>query len=328
MIGFHCSHEAYSPAALLALATLAEQAGFGGVMCSDHFHPWLQEEGHSGFAWAWLGAALARTHLSCGVVNCPLFRYHPVVIAQAVMTLCELFPGRFWLAVGTGEYLNESLMGEAWPQKSERRAKLEEAISIMRALWQGETVTMKGAFYTVFNAKLYAKGVTPPLLLGAALTADTAQWAGSWADGLITTVHPVEEQKKLISAFYKGGGEHKPLYLQALHAYAPTQEQAEQEAWQRWRHVALETEELADLKSPQAFAKATRKVRPEALSPHIRMSGDLAQHQAWLEEYRSLGFSHIYLYNAAADQRSMIEDFGKEILPHFKKGEQSSCWNG
>ena len=152
--GYHGSHEQHAPSKLLEYVRLAEQAGFTAAMCSDHFHPWIERQGQSGFTWSWLGAALQATRLTFGCVNAPGWRYHPAIIAQAVATLCEMYPERFWLAVGSGEALNEHITGERWPVKSERDERLIECVTVMRKLWAGETVTHHGRI-VVEEAKLY-----------------------------------------------------------------------------------------------------------------------------------------------------------------------------
>src|ERR687894_2432757 len=144
VVGLHCSHEQIPPSRLLEHAKHAEAAGFGAIMSSDHFSPWSERQGESGFAWSWLAAAMATTSLPFGVVNAPRQRYHPAIIAQAAATLSEMFPGRFWLAVGSGEALNEHITGERWPSKPERNARLLECVKLMRALWKGETVSHHG----------------------------------------------------------------------------------------------------------------------------------------------------------------------------------------
>src|SRR4051812_46503482 len=163
-IGYHCSHEQFSPGELLGYVRRAEQAGFRAAMCSDHFHPWLPEQGQSGFAWAWLGAALQATTLPFGAVNAPGQRYHPAIIAQAAATLAEMFPERFWLALGTGQLLNEHVTGDPWPEKPERRARLKEAVGVMRALWAGETVVHDG-LVRVREARLYSRPASPPRVI-------------------------------------------------------------------------------------------------------------------------------------------------------------------
>src|SRR4051812_12849148 len=139
IIGYHFSHEQYPPSELLRYSRMAQEAGFGAGMCSDHFHPW-SEAGQSGFAWSWLGAALEATNFSFGVVCAPGQRYHPALIAQATATLAEMYPGRFWCAFGSGQNLNEHITGSGWPDKATRQARLQESVEIVRALWAGETV--------------------------------------------------------------------------------------------------------------------------------------------------------------------------------------------
>src|SRR4051812_39172788 len=202
--GFHASHEQFTPRDLLDWTRLAEQAGFDCAMSSDHFHPWSERQAQSGFAWSWLGAALQATALPFGVVNAPGQRYHPALIAQASATLAQMFPGRFWVALGTGQYLNEHINGDPWPPKPERQARLKEAVAVIRALWAGETVNHETPWFRVRDARLYTRPETPPRIFGAAITEDTARWAGGWADGLITVGKEPENLRKLIDAFREG----------------------------------------------------------------------------------------------------------------------------
>src|SRR5918997_4266599 len=160
VIGLHCSHEQIPPSRLLMHVREAEAAGFGAAMSSDHFSPWSERQGESGFAWSWLGAAMEATRLPFGVVNAPGQRYHPAIVAQAAATLCELFPGRFWMALGTGEASNEHITGDRWPAKAERRARLGEAVAVIRALLAGETVSHDG-LVKVDRAKLWTLPAEP-----------------------------------------------------------------------------------------------------------------------------------------------------------------------
>ena len=177
-IGYHASHEQFAPSELLRLVGLAERAGFDCAMSSDHFRPWGTAQGQSGFAWSWLGAALQATRLPFGVISAPGYRYHPAILAQAAATLAEMFPGRLWLALGSGQRLNEDLTGVAWPDKPERNARLRECADVVRALLAGETVTHRGRV-TVVEAKLYSRPERPPPLLGAAVTEATAEQVGA-----------------------------------------------------------------------------------------------------------------------------------------------------
>src|SRR5918993_1360234 len=189
VLGFHASHEQIHPAILLDAVRVAEQVGFTGAMCSDHFSPWSSRQGHSGFAWSWLGAGLQATRLPLGVVNAPGQRYHPAIIAQAAAPLTAMYPGRFWVALGTGEASNEHITGAGWPRKSVRNARLKECVDVMRALFAGEEVNHDG-LVTVDRARLWTRPEQPPPLLGAAVSVETARWVAGWADGLITVNQP------------------------------------------------------------------------------------------------------------------------------------------
>lgn len=316
-IGYHCSHEQFAPSELLGYARRAEQAGFRAAMCSDHFHPWSDRQGQSGFAFAWLGAALQATALPFGVVNAPGQRYHPAVVAQAAATLAEMFPGRFWLALGSGQLLNEHVTGDRWPRKGERRERLTECVAVMRALWAGETVTHDG-LVTVKEAKLYTRPAQPPLVIGAAVSAETAEWVGSWADGLVTVFKPAAELKRVVEAFRRGGGGGKPMYLQAQTSYARTDDEARRAAFDQWRQVGLDSDTLTELATPADFDRETAKLTPEDLDTKVRISADLKQHVAWIEEYLALGFEQVYLHQTGRDQERFIDAFGEKVLPTIR----------
>ena len=316
-IGYHASHEQYAPSELLTHVRHAADAGFEAAMCSDHFHPWTREQGQSGFAWAWLGAALQATPLSFGVVNAPGYRYHPAIIAQAAATLAELYPDRFWLAIGSGEWLNEHITGERWPPKEERNQRLRECADVMRALWAGETVTHRG-LVRVEDARLYTLPKQPPLLVGAALTPATAEWLGGWADALVTTSQPPDAMRRIIDAFSRGGGADKPMFLQVQLGYARTEEEAWRDAHGQWRSLMAGSAVLANLRNPAEFEEIGRFVRRADLEGHVRVSTDLEQHIAWLRHDAELGFERIYLHNVSREQARFIDDFGSRVLPALR----------
>jgi coenzyme F420-dependent glucose-6-phosphate dehydrogenase len=315
-IGYHASHEQYAPSELLRLVRRAEQAGFQSAMCSDHFHPWGEKQGHSGFAWSWLGAALQATSLSFGVVTVPGgWRYNPAIIAQAAATLAEMFPGRFWIAPGSGELLNEGITGERWPPKAERNARLRDACDVIRALWRGETVTHRG-LVTVEEARIYSLPKEPPKIVGAALSPETAEWLGEWADGMITVVGPRESMRKMIDAFRRGGGEGKPIYLQAQLSYAKTEEEALRGAWEQWRTVKLPSPVLSDLRLPAQFDAIGEGVRPDEVREKMRVSASIQQHIDWLAEDVEMGFEEINLHCVHREQQErFIDVFGERVLP-------------
>ncbi len=313
-IGYHASHEQYRPSSLLSYVQAAEAAGFACAMCSDHFAPWSDAQGQSGFAWSWLGAALQATRLAFGVVNAPGQRYHPAIVAQAAATLSEMYPDRFWLAVGSGQNLNEHITGERWPTKEERNERLLEAAEVMRALWKGEEVTHYGHF-VVEQAKLYTRPLTPPKLFGAAITPETAEWVGSWADGLITIGKPIEELQEVVDAYRSGGGEGKPMLLQVQLSYAPSDEEAREAAFEQWRTNIFDSPVLADLRTPAAFDAAAEFVRPDDMQGPVRISADTEQHVDWLLQELELGFSEVYLHNVHRSQEAFVRDFGERVLP-------------
>ena len=221
VIGFHCSHEQINPAQLLKDVQQAEQAGFTAGMSSDHFSPWSERQGESGFAWSFLGAALATTRLPFGVVNAPGQRYHPAIIAQAIATLAEMFPGRFWAALGSGEASNERVTGEVWPRKEIRDQRLVECVDVIRRLLEGEEVSHEGLVH-VNRARLWTLPETVPALVGPAVTPGTAARHAAWADGLITVNQPRETLQKVLDSYRQPGAEAPPAFRSTSAGRLPT----------------------------------------------------------------------------------------------------------
>ncbi|MCC7364807.1 MAG: TIGR03885 family FMN-dependent LLM class oxidoreductase [Dehalococcoidia bacterium] len=315
-VGYHASHEQFAPGELLGLVREAEAAGFAAAMCSDHLAPFSERQGQSGFAWAWLGAALAATNLGFGTVNAPGQRYHPVIIAQAVATLAEMFPGRFWVALGSGQYVNEHVTGERWPAKPERNERLLECVQVIRALLAGETVSCSG-HVRVSEARLWSLPAVPPAIVGAAITPETAAWVASWADALITVYQPEGKLAEVVGAFRGAGGAGKPVYLQAQHAFAPTEELALAGAHDQWRQSVLTSRAMAELRAPAQIDDASATARPEDVAKRVRVSADPAVHAAWLAEYAELGIDTVYVHNVTRYQREFIAAFGRDVLPRF-----------
>jgi coenzyme F420-dependent glucose-6-phosphate dehydrogenase len=318
-IAYHCSHEQFKPSTLLKYVQMAEQAGFNAATSSDHFYPWSEHQGESGFAWSWLGAALQATRsLTFGVVNAPGQRYHPAIIAQASATLAEMYPERFWIALGTGQAMNEHITGTHWPAKEERNARLLECATIIRQLWKGEKVNHRGRV-VVEEAQLYTRPEKPPLMVGAALTEKTAEWVGTWADALITVSKPKKELQKMIDAFYRGGGEGKPLHLKVQLSYAKTEKEAKEGAFQEWKSNIFESHLLSELIHPKQFDAAAVYVKPEDLYQHVNISASLEQHLDWIKDYMDLGFSVISLHNVNRGQEQFMRNFGEKVVPALLK---------
>ncbi|MBA3801055.1 MAG: TIGR03885 family FMN-dependent LLM class oxidoreductase, partial [Geodermatophilaceae bacterium] len=262
IVGWHASHEQIAPSRLLEAVRLADELGFDAGMSSDHFSPWSERQGESGFAWSWLGAAMASTAMPFGIVHAPGQRYHPAIIAQAVATLAEMFPGRLWVALGTGEASNEHITGAGWPEKGTRTARLLECVDVIRALLGGDEVSHHGLI-EVDRARLWTLPETPPPLIGAAVTAETAALVGGWADGLVTVNQEPSALERVIGAFREGGGVGKPAYLQVHVSWAPSQEEALAIAHDQWRTNVFSPPLCWDLDQPSHFDAAATFVRPD-----------------------------------------------------------------
>lgn len=313
-VGYHASHEQKSPRALLEYTRRAEEAGFDAAMCSDHFHPWSERQGESGFAWSWLGAALQATALSFGTVCAPGYRYHPAIIAQAAATLQQMYEGRFWLALGSGEALNEHITGDPWPNKDERNARLEECAQVIRRLLAGERVDHDG-LVRVADARLYTRPTSPVPLYAAALTPETAEWAAGWADGLITAAPDADTAAELMEAFRRGGGAGHPVLIQLTVSYANSEEQAIAAAHDQWRQLNLEPPELGNLPSPAAFDAATAEIPPERTAQGLLTSPDPGDHVRLLRSFAETGVDAVYVHNVSLEEDGFIDLYREHVLP-------------
>ncbi|CAN5767956.1 MAG: TIGR03885 family FMN-dependent LLM class oxidoreductase [Actinomycetota bacterium] len=311
--GFHASHEQAAPGTLLTAVQEAERAGFQMAMCSDHIAPWSERQGHSGYAWSWLGAALATTELEFGCVTAPGQRYHPAVVAQKIATLATMFPGRFWTALGSGEASNEHITGDRWPAKEERTRRLEECVDVIRRMLAGEEVTHEG-LVRVDRARLWDRPDQTPALIGPVVTVESAARVAGWADGLITINAPHERLRQIIDA-YRGAGGGGPLVLQVHLSWAPTQAEAEGIAYDQWRSNVFADPVCWDADSPQAFDAMAEHVGMASVQQAVRVSSDLGQHREWLAEYADLGFEDVYLHHVGQDQQAFIDAFGAHVLP-------------
>ncbi|MEV4066366.1 TIGR03885 family FMN-dependent LLM class oxidoreductase [Nonomuraea dietziae] len=307
--GFHASHEQVSPRALLDAVAAAEEAGFGAAMSSDHFSPWSERQGESGFAWSWLGAALERTSLPFGIVNAPGQRYHPAIIAQAIATLASMYPGRFWAALGSGEASNEHITGAPWPRKQVRNARLRECVEVIRALLAGEEVTHEG-LVTVDRARLWTLPAEAPHLVGAAVSEETARWCAEWADGLITVGGP---QAESVARAYREAGGRGPLRVQVHLSWAPTEEEALRLAHDQWRSNVFPPPVCWDLDRVELFDIVSRDVPPEKVAEVVHVSADVGRHAELLHSYAEQGFDEIFLHHVGQEQRPFIEAFAEIV---------------
>ena len=315
-IGYHASHEQFAPEDLLTYARRAEEHGFDGVLSSDHLQPWSERQGEAGFAWSWLGAAMQATSTTFGVVNAPGYRYHPAVVAQAAATLSKLYPGRFWLSVGSGELLNEHVTGEKWPAKPERNARLEECVDVMRRLWDGETVDHHG-HVTVEEATLYCRPDEPPKVIGAALSEETARWLAEWADGMVTIGTPNHERlERRVEAFRERAPD-KPVYVKVQLSWDEDEESALEGAYDQWRTNCVPGPVTENLRTTEQFDAVGETVTEDQVRGNVRVSADVDRHLEWLREDLSLGVDRVFLHNVNRKQEAFIERFGEDVLPRL-----------
>ncbi|QNO38211.1 TIGR03885 family FMN-dependent LLM class oxidoreductase [Protaetiibacter sp. SSC-01] len=318
VVGFHASHEQAPPSELLEAVQRAEEVGFDAAMCSDHWAPWSERQGHSGYSWSWLGAALATTRLPFGVVTAPGQRAHPAIVAQAIATLGELFPGRFWAALGSGENVNEHITGDPWPDKPFRDARLDESADIIRRLLGGETVDADGTV-RVHEARLWSVPEVAPRLFGAAIGPQTAARLAGWADGLITAVQEPDALRAVIAAYRDAGGR-GPVALQVHYSWAETDDEALAIAHDQWRHGILTPPALWDIATPEEFDRRSDHAAPDDTAGHVFVSSDPEAHLERLLSLAELGFDELYLHHVGRAQEPMLTVFGREVLPALKEG--------
>jgi coenzyme F420-dependent glucose-6-phosphate dehydrogenase len=312
-LGYALSCEEHRPNDLVRYARIAEKSGFPFALISDHFHPWLDEQGQSPFVWSVVGAIAQETkRLRLGTgVTCPLIRIHPAIVAHAAATCGALMQGRFFLGVGSGENLNEHVTGARWPFDDERQDMLEEAIEVIRQLWQGGYQTHRGRFYRVEKARLYTLPDEAPEIMVAAGGPRAAELAGRVADGLITTA----PEKQLISAFEEAGGKGKPKYGQATVCWAESEDEAIRIAHRWWRNAAVDL--TTDLATPDEYAKACSTVRPDDVAGKIVCGPDPELHLRLIREFAQAGFDYVYVHQVGPDQEGFFQFYEREILPRL-----------
>lgn len=316
LIGYHASHEQFAPDALLDLVRRAEAAGFAAAKSSDHFHPWSERQGQSGHAWTWIGAAMQATALPFGLITAPGYRHHPANVAQAAATVGAMFPGRFWLALGSGEAINEAILGEYWPDKAERNARLAECVQVIRALLAGGEVTHRGRV-TLVEARLYSLPAVPVPLFGAAVGAETAARAGAWADGLLTVGGDPQDVARVVAAFRDGGGAGKPVHIQHALSWAPTEAGALAEAMHQWAPVVAGGEVNWDLRRPADFDRIARLADADAVRACVAVSADPGWHAGRIAALAELG-DCVHLHCVGRNQREFIDTFGRDVLSRLR----------
>jgi G6PDH family F420-dependent oxidoreductase len=312
-IGYKLSSEERTPAELVRHAQAAESSGFTFALISDHFHPWTDRQGQSPFVWGVLGAiAQATRRLVVGTgVTCPTVRMHPAIVAHAAATAAALMPGRFFLGLGTGENLNEHIVGQGWPETAVRQSRLEEAIEVIRLLWSGETVSHHGKHYTVENARLYTLPEKPPPIMLAAGGPRTAEMAARLADGLVGT----SAEADLIQQFERAGGRDKPRYGEVSVCWAEDERTARRTAREIWPTAALASALSWELPLPQHFEAAAELVTEDQVAESITCGPDPDRHVQAIRKYIEAGYDHVCVHQIGPRQDEFLRFYQQRVIP-------------
>ncbi|WP_405145125.1 LLM class F420-dependent oxidoreductase [Sphaerisporangium sp. NBC_01403] len=312
--GYFLSSEEHGPRELVRQAKLAERAGFEGLWISDHYHPWLDEQGQSPFVWSVIGAVAEATSLPITTaVTCPLVRIHPAVIAQAAATSAVISEGRFRLGVGTGEALNEHIIDTRWPPAAERLEMLEEAVELMRRLWTGELVTHRGTHYKVDTARLYTLPDQPPVYISG-FGDKSVELAGRIADGYICTGPDAE----LVNRFHSSGGEGKPVQGGLKVCYAEDAAQARKTVHRLWPTQGIKGEASQLLPLPRHFEQLAEIVSEEDATASTPCGPDPEAHLKAIKQYVDAGFDELYISQIGPDQDAFFDFYAREVLPHVR----------
>jgi coenzyme F420-dependent glucose-6-phosphate dehydrogenase len=328
-IGYAAMLEQFHPTEAVALSALAEQHGFTGVMAADHFQPWVPQQGQSAFVWEVLAALGERTKGDFGPgVTAPTFRWHPAMVAQASATLGAMYPGRHWLGLGSGEALNEHIVGGYWPEAPERINRMFEAIEIINKLFTasiaGKDVKHSGQFYKLESTRLWTMPEVAPEILVATAGPVTAKRAGRHVDGLITVGAPLAKIEGLFAKFEEGAREAgkdpstMPRVLQLHMSWAETDEIALVNAMTEWPNGGMKFPK-GDIRSPFELEQMAKLVRPEDFEGRLVISSDPDVHRAYIQSFIDLGFDRVYLHNVGRNQREWIEVFGRDVLPKLHR---------
>ncbi len=314
-LGYAISTEEHTPLALVRNARRAEEVGFTFALISDHFHPWINQQGQAPFVWTILGAIAHVTKtMQIGTgVTCPIIRYHPTLIAQAAATVAALMPGRFFLGLGTGEALNEHILGDHWPITSVRQEMLEESVQLIRQMWEGKEVSFWGEFYTVENARIYTlPDQLPPIYIAASGTA-SAELAGEIGDGFITT----KPDADLIKTFEESGGKEKTKIGQMKVVWAKSESEALDTLYTHWPIETLPGALHSDLSTPAHFEAAAKLVKKEDMAGTMPLGPDPKRHIDQIQKVIDSGCDKVYIHQIGTDQEGFFNFYQKEIFPYF-----------
>lgn len=322
-LGYSLSSEEHAPGDLVRQAQCAEAAGFDFALISDHYHPWIDRQGQSPFVWCVIGAiAPATRSLRLGTgVTCPLIRIHPAIIAQAAATAAALMPDRFFLGLGTGENLNEHILGDHWPPAEVRLAMFEEAIQIIRELWRGEYCNYFGRYYTVEEARLYTRPEQPPPIYIASSGKRAATIAGTHGDGLIG----LAPNSDLIAQFRSGGGHGKPCYGHITVCWANTRQEAQRLAHEMWPNAALGGNLSQEIKTPKLFQQAVKTLREEDVAETVICGPDPDPYLQRIHDFETAGYDHLYFHQVGPDQEGFVKFFERDLAPKISAGRSEAA---
>src|SRR6266496_273813 len=302
--GYTLSTEEHNPKDLVAAAVRAEESGFDFLGISDHFHPWTRAQGQSPFSWSVIGAIAQATNTIqvFSEVVCPIMRYHPAIVAQAAATSQILLDGRYSLGLGTGEALNEHVTGEGWPHSDIRRAMLEEAIEIIRALWTGKQVSLYGQFFSLEAARLFTLPDTLPPMIISAFGPKSAELAGRVGDGFVSA----EPDKQLVEMFRSGQHLQRPTYAQLDVSFDTDAERAAKRVKEQWPQGGVAGQAITELRLPQYFEQAAKPLTVEQVSKDVVCGNTIEDYLKQVRLYRDAGYDHIYFHNIGADQQAFL----------------------
>ena len=314
-LGYKLSSEEHAPGDLIDYAVRAEAIGMSFALISDHFHPWIDRQGQSPFVWTTLGGiAVATKSLRLGTgVTCPTMRMHPAIVAHAAATVATLMPGRFFLGVGTGEHLNEHVLGEKWPAVNTRLEMLEEAVELMRRLWTGKQVNFNGKHYSVENARLYTCPDEPIEVMVAASGDKSGALAGRIGDGLVG----VAPQPDLIRTFGEHGGNGKPRYTEVQVCWAPSEDEARKTALEWWPNVGIKGQLGQELPLPVHFEQAASMVTEEDVAGSVSCGPDPEVHVEGLRKFAEAGYEYMAVHQIGPHQDGFFDFYEEEVLPRL-----------
>jgi G6PDH family F420-dependent oxidoreductase len=315
-LGYKLSSEEFAPVQLVEQAVRAEAAGFEFALISDHFHPWTDRQGQSPFVWSVIGAvARATKRLRVGTaVTCPIQRMHPALVAQAAATCALLLPKRFFLGLGTGENLNEHIVGRGWPSGDVRLEMLEEAVELLRLLWRGKTTSHYGRHFVVEDARIYSLPPEPPPLMIAASRPQATALAARLGDAMINT----EVSPRLVERFEAAGGAGKPRYVEVTVCWARDERRARKTAREVWALAAAASPLMTELPLPSHFEAALASISEEQVAEKVVCGPDPARHLEALRKAMRAGYTDACIHQVGAEQEGFFEFYQREILPRVR----------